>query len=297
MSSTMGRGWAQAMGRERVYIWVDGPARAGKTTLVKRLLESNRSRDLMAARFQETTSVRAPLEDPRGNVETEAYAAAGATNTLLYRFRPRQRDRAGQAFWDTLFIEDYSQGIVFEGKLHPDLHPDLVVYVTRPLAPGDSLLAQGDRVVTRISLRDYLGAMAQAQASEDPAAEEVATEPEGEDEIEIPDEVGRQLARYAREGVPITQRGWLLKDGYSGIAEAAVVAVNVRGEQERPEAERLVQEIRRIREKPDIRKDILGWRGSGRQISLFIANLADRRDRKLQKALARIKRAFVPRWV
>lgn len=284
------------MGKDRVHFWVDGPARAGETTLVRHLLESNRARILMVARFRETNAVRAPLEDLQGNAETEAYAAAGATNTLLYRFPPRKRDRAGRAFWDTVFIEDFSEGIVFEGKLHPDLPPDLVVYVTRPLAPGESLLAQGDRVVARFSLGDYLEVLAQAQAPEGPAAEEVTTGPEGEDEIEIPDEVGRKLARYAREGIPITQRGWLLKDGHSGIAEAGVVVVNIRHEDERPEAERLVREIRRIREDPAITKDLLGWRGSRRQISLFIANLADRKDRGLQKALARIKRAFVPRY-
>lgn len=68
--------------------------------------------------------------------------------------------------------------------------------------------------------------------------------------------------------------------------------INIHDESERPAAERLAAEVRRLRNDPDVKSDVLGIDAQRRQPTIFIANLADPKDKVLKKALARVKRAI-----
>ena len=283
---------------DRAYIWVDGPTGVGKTTLVERSLQSNRSRLVMAARFVETDQVKQPSEDRPSDGDPDRYERAGAFHSMRYRYPPGEQGRAAGDFFHTRFIEQYSEGIIFEGRRLPGMEADLFLFVTRPLPEGEELVEMKSREEARIGLRTYLAlaaGMSPDELDEEPPGEDPELDMEDGDvveEIEIPDELGRKLLEWAEKGVPLTRKAWTLRDDHQGLARAEVVVVNIHDESERGAAERLAAQIRRIREDERISKDVLGWDLRRRLKSIHIANLADRRDPELKKVVAKIKRRF-----
>ena len=283
---------------DRAYIWVDGPTGVGKTMLVERFLQSNRSRLVMAARLVETDQVKQPSEDRPGDGDPDRYERAGAFHSIRYRYPPGEQGRAAGDFFRTSFIEQYSEGIIFEGRSLTDLEADLFLFVTRPLPEGEDLVEMRSREEARIGLRTYLALASGGspdELDEGPPDEDLELDMEdGEviEEIEIPDEVGRKLLEWAEKGVPVTREVWTLRDDHQGLARAGLVVVNIHDESERSAAERLAAQIRRIREDKQISEDVLGWNSRRRLKSIHIANLADRRDLELKKVVAKIKRRF-----
>ncbi len=290
---------------ERTYIKVDGPARAGKTSLIERLLASNRSKTISVARFAEAESLSKPTGECSDNDETKRFKAVGAYDTVLYRYICGQEDEAERWFWDSEFMSsNYSDGIIVEGQWQLDFPADLSVFVTRPLDEDEPLLVREMREVSRLSFKDYISIVSGMDLGDEPIILEkaeglsdgdlLAAEDEIIDErglIEIPDEEAEILTEHIKHGVPVHKEGWFVKESHSGLAEALVVVINIHGEHERPAAERLLREIRRVREDEKIMRDILGGWVSRRSQSAYIANLADPRDKELKKALSRIKRA------
>lgn len=123
---------------ERSYLWIDGPPQSGKTTFVERLLPSCRNELVLAARVV-PAKTKKQAGPAKPTPETKRYETAGAIGSMLFRFAPGDPD----AFWATDLVENYSTAIVFEGEPGDFVSPDLVVYVTRPLAEGQELLVKG----------------------------------------------------------------------------------------------------------------------------------------------------------
>jgi hypothetical protein len=169
-----------------------------------------------------------------------------------FRFAPDVDD---QAFWSTRFIDEFSKAIVIEGDLPDGVHPDLAVYVARPLPPGEPLVS---RVLRPMS----------------PPREILAI-------FRIPAE------RFAH---PVEQ--WGVRDGYEGIERAQVVVVNVRTGEDREGAERLLADLGRLRADKKLFREVVPWHGSRLSITAVVADLSDPKDAGLKKALARIKRTM-----
>ncbi|MBI4775521.1 MAG: hypothetical protein HY788_15335 [Deltaproteobacteria bacterium] len=283
----------------RSYIWVDGPPGGGKTSLIERILKSNRTRLIMAARFAPTDSVSEPVEVFQGNDETERYLMAGASNTLLYKYPVVRHDETEERFWDTVFIQDDSDAIIFEGPPRREIRPDLFVYVTRPLADGENLVTRKEVEMVRLDFKAYLSAILGEELTEEEFEEQeddssFDTDMEDEEELEevpIPDEIADKLQEYVEHGVPIMQEKWTLNDTQQGLAHAQVVVINIFDEEERRAAEVLTREIHRMYEDESIRDDVVRSYGR-RRPSVFVANFDDPKDEGLKKAIARIKRAF-----
>ena len=284
---------------ERALIHVAGPAGAGKTTLVEHLLRACPSRSLLVARCVRDDRLRAPKEErPRASTELRRYRKAGASNAVLYRFPESHAD--ADAFYSSHLMEDYSEGVLLEGD-RPLEFVDLTVFVAPPVAEGGSLL--------RRILRDRAGENARARD----ALQALLHEPDGVERLfashlgdlggllaptiaKRRDETRRELLaaieKERRAPPPPPTEHWALADRYEGIAAAQVVVVNVRDEDERRRGATMLEDVTRLRRDEVVFGDVLGWRGSRVPITAVVADLCDRRDPGLRRALARIVRAF-----
>lgn len=303
--------WYRAHVVAQVGIAIDGPPGAGKTTLIARLLESNRARVITVARLVRDDALDNVIEDPKGNAETTLYKASGADSGVLYRVGPDGGELV------PMLGAHPAEAVLVEGALEPVCRYDLVVHVTRPLPDDQSLLTRYKREVGRLDLRTYLDALGHAQRArsgeqeenegallatefdpgadkEQPNGEEVPSEFDEEvvETIEISDEFARNLIEMAEHGVPIEANQWRLPKTHTGLTEARVAVINIESEAQRPAAERLAAEIRRLHEDLDVAHELQVQHKGRRAVSIFIVNLADKRDKELKKALARIKRTF-----
>ena len=284
------------MAADQVYIKIDGSGEAGKTLLIERLLEYSRSKCLAAVKFLGTESWDKPDVDQQGNEETSRFSKAGAERAVLYRY-PVKEDGEGCG-WPGDIVSGYWDGVIIEGRCNPVFKPDLSVFVTRPLGENEPLVSRERREAGRIGFNDYIRLTTGVELEVDPVIHEDGDMPEDANDeieegeiIEIPDDYAGKLIDYVKHGYPVHQDMWGIRESQAGIAEASVVVVNIYDEAECPGAERLVKELRRIREDQEICRDIFGGWVSLRSQSVYIANLAHRQDQGLKKALARIKRA------
>ena len=65
----------------------------------------------------------------------------------------------------------------------------------------------------------------------------------------------------------------------------------MRTEAEMPAAEALVEQIGRLRKDDEVYRDVIGLRGNKLPVMAVIANLSNRKDAGLKKAITRVKRA------
>jgi adenylate kinase len=284
--------------RQRALVLVTGPTGSGKTTLIEQLLRSERGM-LLAARCIRDDSLRGPKEAvPRSHGELRRYRKAGASGVVEYRFPRSHADL--DAFFTTRFMEDYSEGVLLEGD-PPFEYLDLTVFVA-PALPGNESLF---RRVTRDRAREKLEALT--------AVEKLLETPRGTEEL-LATVVSRAfvdliranpgnfeetrasfVAHLKRERAappPASTKHWAIAAGYEGIEHAQVGVVNVHNADERPGAQRLVNDLVRLRKDEAIFRDVLGWRGHRIPITAVVADLADPGDPGLKKTLARIRRAF-----
>ena len=122
---------------ERAYIHIAGPSRAGKTTLIERLLEFSPS-TLLVARCSARNDLENYVETrAKGDAELNRYSKAGAEAVSRYRFGPGLERT--DAFWETELMEEWSDAVLFEGDRAIEC-ADLAVYVTRPLPARKTLV-------------------------------------------------------------------------------------------------------------------------------------------------------------
>lgn len=101
------------------------------------------------------------------------------------------------------------------------------------------------------------------------------------------------LASYATiNPAPSRSRGGSTTQG---LERAGLVVVNVRARDDRDAAERMLDEIARIRSDDDVRTAILGRFAHRTKVTAVVADLSDPKDAGTKKALTRIKRALAQR--
>jgi len=121
--------------RERALIHAAGPAGAGKTTFIERLLDAEVA-FAICVRTERDPKLRKELESaPKAHAELRRYREAGASAVALYRFAEPSMD----AFFTTAFMQDYSEAVFIEGDCPID-YVDLSVFVAPVPSKGHSLL-------------------------------------------------------------------------------------------------------------------------------------------------------------
>lgn len=271
---------------ERAYLQVSGPPQAGKTTFIERLLAACRGELLLATRF---LSVRKAKDGgpSKGNDETKRYEEAGAIGTMLFRVPPEPDP---DAFWSSEFTENYSRGIVIEGEVVEDVvAPDVVVFVLRPLPDGPQLLEQKEVDAGRASI-GFVKAMEALVARE---LESLGGSMSPDLRAKLDTELASIREHASKKSS--TRKVWALADGHAGLVRAHVVVINVHDESERPAAERLAAEVRRIRDDTEVAKELVRYPANKRQPAILVANLADAKGKALKKAITRMKKTLSAR--
>lgn len=286
-------------------VWVDGPPSSGKTTLIERLLTSATSYDLAVARVRQRArpgKIGARRRRTAPDTDRDRFTAAGASATDVLRAVP---DRTFGDLDEIHSFQDEHRGaanaVLFEGApVTRPLRGELSVYVIRPLKDSAALVSFGEKEIARLDLQTYLSWM----AGKNPGAHEEHTDDisphidESEwtvmrvKDIEIPADIRRKLKEWAKSGVPVIGKRWVALPDHDGVVYGDVYVINVHHESERPVAERLAAEIRKIRGDGRILRSFDSAPHESRRISVFIANLNDRRDAELKKVIARIKRGL-----
>src|SRR5881628_3636377 len=142
---------------------VDGHPGAGKTTLIQRLLESNKSRSIQASRCLakphsgtwKEEQLRVSGKTASRHKELRRYLDAGASDSTLLTYDPGKTDiysllsqaDAGLGAWDEWVLEAENDG--YSGA-------HCSVFVLRPLAESARLVERKERIVCHIPLEEYL---------------------------------------------------------------------------------------------------------------------------------------------
>lgn len=297
--------------RNRKYICVQGPEGTGKTTLIQRLMNSTRRALWLVCRTRPAPSPELAGKWIYGTKESREIAEAGAVESCVY-YLPGESQGIHDLFWDSEFIQSYSDAIAFEGCDPPGVESDLYVHVMRPLMDEEELTSLEEVEVCQIDSRDYLrmagislpeDARVLSEEENEQQLEEENEDLAGSDEdiseeiIEIPDELAELILRaLERKPMPIKKKVWKPRPGHEEIARCGLVIINIHDEPERPAAERTRRQIEALRTRPELRADILGHRYDRLRVTIVIANLCDPRDPELRKALARIKRVVTRRY-
>ena len=277
----------------RDFIHFEGPAGAGKTALIERLLISESSKLLLASRCEQDERLTEPQEFASGkDEELNRYRDAGASGVMRFRFPP---DASQESFFLTDMMQDYSQGVLVEGDAPPGFFFELTVFVAPPLPPGEALLLQVEggpafrRRRALASVRRKHG-VREAEFRASTMSFGLGTPLQGIDSR-------REVVSFplSRRGTGSTDLCWILAPGYEAMAAAQVVVLNARFPDERVRAEAMLQGIARIRKDKAIFRDVVGTLGDKRPITAVVTDLSDPKDKGLKKALTRIRRVFKPK--
>lgn len=283
--------------RQRAYIHITGPPGGGKTTLIERLLEFSTS-ILIAARCTVRDDVQDFIEARDGNdAELARYRKAGASAVMRYHFEPGLEET--DALWQTDFMDEYSEGILFEGNM-PARVEDLTVYVARPLPARKPLFRRA--LVDQTSaheqeLRFLENLTERPEGLEDFAAlmfgnHEIAGSMSPESRAAWISEMQALTEKVRAAGPRPPEKRWVLAEELEGIETAQVVAVNVSTLKERKRADTMIEELQRLRKDKDVFNDIVGHRGSRTPILARVLDLVDAGDKNLKSLLRRIERTI-----
>lgn len=283
---------------ERTFIQVVGMPKAGKTVLVEHLLRGFDGH-VSVARCIRADNLREPQETrPASSVELRRYREAGASDAVRYRFPASHADN--EAFFLTDLMDDIADSVILEGD-RPIPHADVEVFVAEPLEGGGSLLVRK----TRDRAREAAEALEMFERLlEEPDGVEMILEqrlgavmasflrrnPEKLETLRAELRGGIEKARQAAPPEPTEH--WAVHTRYSGIEWAQVAVVNVRRDDRRALAERMIEDLRRIRKDEDVFGDVLGPGGKRTPITAVVADLSDPKDPGTRKAITRIKRSM-----
>lgn len=267
------------------FIWIDGPAGSGKTTLIERVLESNRNKSLGAIRLRKNRKLRSPKEIKAGNDETRRFKNAGAADTLLVEYPDNNRSSVADFFFANEFRGGLFNAIYCEAELTEDQFPmDMNLFVLPPLTDPASIFdvqqIKVDKEFMKSQFAKVLGHLA-------PAVQRLSISLE-----DCMDKVLEGSDGDLDKFPPLTILR--LAPGFEGLIIATKVIVNIREEKERVNAERLLYLIDEIGSTPKRVENTFGyfWRPKK---SMFIANLTNPKDAELKKLVSMIKRKFVDR--
>lgn len=282
---------------ERTLIHVAGPEGSGKTAFTEAVLASVRGRIVVARCARDDALDAARETSPSDHPDVRRYREAGAIDTALFAF-PGGSALEPFAFYDTDLMLSYSKVVILEGD-SPFASVDLEVFVAPPPDAGEALFVLRTRDVAAIErakadawerlLREPDGAARWlAEVYGGPIAEFARENPGLVEDVRVKMLAGIERVRDAPPPKPVEH--WAVSDRYAGIERAALVVINIRDEAERDPAEHLISDLARIRDDETVSRDILSRRRPTR-VTAVVANLKERADPGLRKALARIRRA------
>lgn len=282
----------------RAYIHVAGPAGSGKTSFIEALLRATDGWVLAARCVQDPTLSGSRESAPEDDPELGRYEEAGAGGVARFEF-PASGDTADDFFMTDLMAH-YSEAVVLEGD-NPLGYVDVSVFVAPPLPSGERLFVRRtrDRARERRTnaadlerlLREPDGvARLMEQMIGGPITDVIRAHPELAEKARA--DLLDGLARARKAPPPRPTGHWAIAESHAGIERAQLVIVSAREEDERVRAERLVADIRRLREDDALFDDILGIHGTRVPITAVAADLGDPSDRGLKKAIGRVKRTL-----
>lgn len=269
---------------DRAYIHVTGPEGSGKTTLVEAILGVFDG-PAITVRCRRDDDLDESVESaPARDAELRRYREAGASAAARFEFPAEQED--GDGFFCSDVMSDYSKAVLIEGECPVD-YVDLEVFVAPPLSGGSALLRQTKRrspAVAASALEEILLGVGGRSAR---AAFEAGVERERRK--------GRHDLWHDLMAQGAGHAGWELAPTHQGLERAGLVVVNVRARDDRDTAERMLEEIARIRSDDDVRAALLGRFAHRTKVTAVVADLSDPKDSGTKKALTRIKRALARR--
>ena len=269
---------------ERAYIHVAGPEGSGKTTLVEAILGSFDG-PTITVRCQRDDDLDESVEcAPARDAELRRYREAGVSGAARFAFSVEDDD--GDGFFCSEVMNDYSKAVLIEGDCPVD-YVDLEVFVAPPLPAGSALLRRTKRCTPALAAsalqeallgvggRPAIAAFAGSRARE---------------------AIGKAAAIYESfEATGSAHAGLDLAPTHRGLERAGLVVVNVRARGDRDAAERMLDEIARIRSDDDVRTAVLGRFAHCTKVTAVVADLSNPKDAGTKKALTRIKRALAQR--
>lgn len=117
---------------DRTHIVISGPAGAGKTTFIERILTSNRSRSIDAVRWRACADVAVAMDVLEGCEDTRRLEQAGADLTSLIVHPPGELHQAGKALYETEVMLTIQDGILHEVDEFFDIRQEMTVLIIRP---------------------------------------------------------------------------------------------------------------------------------------------------------------------
>jgi len=268
----------------RVFTRICGPDRAGKTLFIERVLRSNRSLHLNAARmeaFEDVGEGEAVTGEDGETDEMRRYREAGAQEAAHFRYDPEDPDGAGDLIWESRFMEKALWGILIEGV--PPLRLDwrYTTFVMRPLEKGEELLERGAQRVPPDTVEDVARGMLDALGlGDDPELAAMARR------------IARGEGGGQRRGRKKTDTHWRLRDPYAHIADANQVFINAPSGTPRDRVERTEAAVRDLYEDEEKAEHILWLRRLRKKIHIHSGNLEERRDPGVQAATRRVREAI-----
>ena len=283
--------------RARALIHVQGPAGAGKTTFIERLLDAEVALALCIRAQRDPKLRKEHASAPKTHAELRRYREAGASAVALYRFAAPNAD----AFFSTDLMQDYSEAVFIEGDCPLD-DVDLGVFVAPAPAKGRSLLRRVVRdhaAAHRASLERFAHALETPEAFArhlgaelgEPLAAMALKQSRVLGLDDLRHSLESKLGEARRAPSPMPTEHWALAEGYAGIERAQLVVVNVRTEADRRAAASVIEDVARLRKDEEVYRDVLGPRGNKIPVTAVIADLSNPKDAGLKKAVARVKRA------
>ena len=278
--------------RERALIHVGGPEGSGKTAFVETLLEAL-DVWVLAARCVRDDSLQRPRESaPKADPELRRYRGAGAQAAAVFRFP--ENGHGFDAFFESNLMAEFSDAVFLEGD-DPLGSTDLDVFVAPVLAEGDRLFARVSRARQQRERVEQLDRILADPLGELLGLDRAATIALGPRFAEIVDAERARLAPHLeqlRRSPPKERKRWAIAERMAGIERAGLVVVNVRSDENRRLAERLVADVARLRKEKELFDDVLGPRGSRTPITAVVADVSDPRDPGTKKAIARVRRSI-----
>jgi len=281
--------------RSRAIIHVAGQGGVGKTSFIERFLGFTHLIATCVRAEQDEKPRKVQVSSSRGHPDLRRYLKAGADTVVFYRFS----NPDDMEFYDADFMQEYSKVVLIEGDC-PVRFVDLPVYITEPPEEGRLLRrSTGDHVEAEQQSTQQAEDLLQNQDAiiamlEDGLGKDVVAMA-----LQKPGVLGKvvqamrsSLEEQRQVRVPRSASVWTLAPSYAGLVEAKLVVINLPSEADRTRAERMLEDITRLRKDPEVFEDIIGHRGRKTPITVVAADLSNPKDTGLKKALARVMRTI-----
>ena len=260
----------------RGFVRIEGPPESGKTTLIERILNGNRSMFLCAARFDEDPAGKRSGEIREGDPHVDRFHAAGAAEAAALRFAPESGESLEDFFWTSDLMMGYFHGLLLENPGSLDLYWAHTVFVVQPLDDGEELFERGPLRVPRQFLESALGSAFPGIGMGNEFAERA---------------IRSAAAQLEREGIGNGDH-WRLRDPYARMAGADTVMINVPSDPAPGSVERTKEQITRMVREADMARDIFLRDAGFPRLHVETGDLRARSQPEINRAINRIRAAL-----